>query len=149
MLVKPSAAAAPAANVYDNEQLLATTPYGQFGIAWSTSGVKAWHADSGGVRYQTPWFTLAGGAWAMIEVTYNGTTLSIDVNHSGSPQTVSAANINLVVTGTIPLIMGANYTASNCTTESVLVCGVAPSVLTPTNLANIKSAFNSTYGLSL
>lgn len=142
----PPTADAPSANIYDNKQLISSTPYGQFGVAWSEEGLKGWHGDTPGFRYETAWMPCPPATVVMISLTYNGTILSLDIDHSGEPETVAAATAGFVIEPTpIYLRLGVNY-AGNYTAEDVLFSGTAGFALDDEELTNIKLAFDAMVG---
>lgn len=143
VLVKPTSAPAPHAQVYNNDMFIATIPI-YFGICWSTSGVKAFHYD--GAYKETAWVACAADAYAMVHVTYDGTNISLAVNN-GAPVTIAAGNI-LNLSG-VNLNVSRGGDTISYAAEDVLEVITAPSVLNGTALSDIKSYFNSRYALSL
>lgn len=133
---------------YDYDQLIASPGYGKFGIAYTSSGVRAWHADTGGTFYKTDWKTCPSGQFAMVAVTYNGTTLSIDVNQSGAPKTIPAGHVHLTTSPTIQMLLGLNYFTNFLGMDVMAVC-VAPTALSGADLDNVKIAFEDIIGSSL
>lgn len=135
---------------YEHEQLIASSPYGQQGISWSVNGVRAWHSDANGIRYKTPWKACSTNTWAMVAVTFGAGTLAIDVNESGSPETISAVNLGISIPPTpIYLQLGVNYANAVFTEMELMVLGIAPTKLSGVNLAGVKSAFETILGNAL
>lgn len=145
VLVKPTAAIAAAGGVYDNKQIVANGGgFGQFGMAWSTSGVKAWHDINGGTKKETGWLACPSDAYAVLTQTFDGSTLGISLNN-GTPTTVaSVGNMSITGLGAMPLRVGINYGATYGQ-EDVLEIITAPSTLSGANLTSIYSYLKATY----
>ncbi len=140
MLVRPKSAASAAGNIYDNDQIVSDSG-GNFGVAWSSSGVAAWHYD--GDWTATGWTALTGNTWAMVSSVYNGTDMSCRVNN-GTAATQAQGNVSgLGVT----LRLGQNF-GSVFTEMDVAELMISDTELT-TQLADVKSYFNTRYGLAL
>lgn len=110
--------------------------------ASGTIKASGWHYDTG---YKSPTGLTVGTAWAMVSTTFNGSTISTDVNNSGAPSTVTAANAG-GLSGTFT--MGRSQSGS-FPAFSILELMAAQSVISGANLSNIKSYFNSRYALSI
>lgn len=102
-----------------------------------------WHWDG---AYRTVAGKTISTAWAMVATTFNGATISTDVNNSGSPSTLGVAADVGGLAGTFTL--GRSQTG-NFPAMSILELMTAQTVLSAGNLASIKSYFNSRYALSL
>ena len=145
LLAKPTGAAAPAGSVYDNQQLVANgDDFAIFGTAWSTSGVKGWHAETGPTYKETNWAACAADAYSMVAQTFGGGTLGIAVNN-GTPETVaSAGNLSITGLGNMPLRVARNYGAT-FTQMDLLEVLVFDRLLNGTEQTNVLSYFKATY----
>lgn len=108
-----------------------------------TMKVAGWHYDTG---YKTP---VAGKALTaglnMVSTTFNGTTISTDVNLSGAPVTITAANAG-GLSGN--LVIGRSQSL-NYPVMKIREAMASKLVLDSATLGNIKSYFNSEHGLAL
>lgn len=153
MLVKASGAAAPAANVYDNPQLFGTSRQtlgiATMGIAWSTSGVNAWHETvSGSTWVQTGWVAMSASAWHLVTVTYNGSNLVLGVDNVTS-STIAAGNIVSADLNQCLTFLGDNYNHAHFAAMDVLEVFVAQSSQSSI-IGNLKTGYiNPRYALSL
>jgi hypothetical protein len=91
-LFKATSAAAPTAAPYTDPQIVGENTDGDVGIAFTTSGVSAFHFDGGGYQATTP-IARATGLWTLANAFYNGTQISCALN-GGTPQTVTAASMS-------------------------------------------------------
>ncbi len=138
ILVKPVGGAAPNANAYADQKLYSHSGDIQ-GISWTTSGVRAFHFN--GVNFTpTSHVACSAGAWHMVAVTYDGTTLSISVDN-GTPATIARGNVgSLGASALLTLSKG----DANFAQEDVLEVAVSQANLSA-SLAGIYQYFKATY----
>ncbi len=141
ILVKPTAPAAPSGVEINDDPLLGDNG-GNWGIVYTTSGVQGVHAD--------PTYRLTGNvaitadAWSMVSLILTGGTLSLRVNN-GAAATVAAGALAGI--GAQLVQIGKNYATARPAFDCLEV--MTSKVSLAANLADIKSYFNSRYGLSL
>lgn len=148
LLVFPRGGAAPAGIVYDNQQLVADGG-AVFGLAWSTSGVKAWH-DATGIK-QTAWVPCSANAWHWIDVKYDGTNLMVRVD-GGAWASIASGNPGAAGWTGAFLRIGRNWNATTpvYTSELIAELMMASSAVSDATLSNRRTSYgNSRYGLSL
>jgi hypothetical protein len=138
--------AAPAANVYDNAQLMADNG-GGIGVAFSSSGVKAYHSDSGGLK-QTGWAAMSTAAYHLVEWWYDGTDLHIAVDGVEGTSVTAGTTDPL---GALTVCVGRDYAATTFADMLLLELRVAPTDLTLTSgfRADVLAYVETQYGLSL
>lgn len=140
VLARAGALAAAVATFID--ACLITEPNGQWGIAVSASGARAFTND--GANKATGFVTFGTSTWTWIEAWYDGTTLSISSN-GGTPATVAAGSL------TSPNLRTPTLAGSGA--SSFFNGQIAEVVLSNATLlasrANLKSYINTRYGLSL
>jgi hypothetical protein len=143
VLVNPSGAAAPSGTIYQDDLIVGSS--GDLGgIAYSTSGVAAYHYD--GVSWKTTAWTALAAGWNMVSVTFSAGTISMRVNQ-GAAVTVAAGNAASL--GVAALIFGRTNAGFSYTAQNLLEVITADTALSSGDLDIIKSYFNTTYGLTL
>lgn len=136
------ASTAAATDFYDDPTLFGDVS-GNWGLVFTASGVRAGKYTSS--SQQTTHIAQATGAWFLAAMTYDGTDIVCYVNSTTSTKTVvgtpGALSGNLKI--------GKNYTGAKLLQGRALELMTAQSVLSGSDIANIRSYFNTTYGLSL
>jgi hypothetical protein len=140
-LVMPRSASAPAGAIYDNEQIVADNG-GVLGIAWSTSGVAAWHFDTD--FRETAWVPCSADAFHRIEMTFGAGTLSISVD-GGTPATRAVGNVAGL--GACRLRVARNY-GSVFTSMRLADLMMAATLLDGATLTSIRTSYDANrYGV--
>lgn len=142
LLINAASAAAPAGNIFDNPGLL-TENGGNWGIVYNTDGVNVYHNDG---SYKVATKTCSTGAWHVVDVSYNGTTLSVQVD-AGTAATVAAGTLGSIVGAVFRI--GGNYNAAVKFTGDMMEAISAQDPLVSTVPSSFKSYLNSRYALSL
>lgn len=104
LLVRADTAAATAAGEFYEDAAIITEANGGWGVAFTTSGVRAGNYD--GAFKKTGWVALGTATWAWVEAWLSGGVLSISVD-GGTPATVSAGNLTSLAAR--PMRLGANF----------------------------------------
>ena len=142
LLVNFTAAAAPAAAIYDNPGVVVENG-GNWGIVFNTNGVSCYHNDG---TYKVATRACAISGWHEVDVTYDGTTLTVYVDG------VAGAGVAAGTLGTIAgsvLHVGRNYSGAVYQGMLLAETRLAQSAFSPTVLNSIKADDNLRYGLSL
>lgn len=139
-----AALAAPATHIYDNPQLIADNG-GNLGVAFSTSGVAAYHTD-GSIK-ATGWQALSISTPHFVEWWYDGANIHIAVD--GVEGTPSSSTTTVDSIGAITVRVGVDQSGGLAFTDmSLWEIRVAPTDLSA-NSADILAYINTRYGLSL
>lgn len=129
---------------YSNAALFASTS-GGMGLAFSTSGVSAWHFDNS--NYNTIQVAASAGAFHLAIVVYDGTDLTTYVDSlSGSAQSRSNVGVSVL---SYTMFVGKNYNASQYFDGRILEFGLSKNAFSASERLNIKGYVNGKYGLSL
>lgn len=145
-LIKLNAAAAPAAQIYDNPQIIAGAG-GTFGFAFNTNGMNGYQTSGAGFPFDTTAFGT--GAWGMCRFKRDATKLYTALNSGAwSAGTVCASgNISVAARSTI---FGRDDDVGNAFLNAdVLEIITSKLELSDANHTSIRSYFNSRYVLSL
>lgn len=144
VLFNASSLAAQAANFYD-DAALATDNGGNWGLMVNSSGVRAGVFDSS--THQTTAISVGTGAWHMAAMRFTGGTIKCRVDSTDAANVTSVGNIGGFPASTP--FFGKNFAVAAFYAGSILEIMTVKSALADSDLANIKSYFNSRYALSL
>jgi hypothetical protein len=136
-------AAAAAGNIYDNALLVGDNG-GSSGVAFSSSGVAAFHTDGGGVK-ATGWKAVTLDTPTLIEWWYDGTDLHIAVDGVEGTSVAAGSATGL---GTSKFDVGRNNGATAFADMLLAELRVAPTDLSA-NSASVLAYVNDRYGLAL
>ncbi len=141
------AATADAGNAdsYVNPPIVADATQGAIGIGFTTSGVRAWHQVGG--DYASVALAATTGAWHLVQVRYDGTTLQTRID-GGSWSNQTRGHVSATALGAQPQF-GMNYASNKFFNGKVMEIIVAPSALSDANCDNILDYTNARYALSL
>jgi hypothetical protein len=143
LLVNVGANAAPAANAYQDAALVCDGGTGAWGIGVNSDEVRVYHAHTG--VYTTLAQPITQG-WHVIDVAYDGTTLSLSVDGNDA---VTATVAALNGFGTDAFLIGANYDASAYFAGDIAEILVCDQPLTGISASAIKSYLEARYALDL
>ncbi len=141
MLINATAASAPSAHPYTDRGILGGDG-GNWGVAFTTSGVTAFHYD--GTIYQVATKPCALNGWHAIDVSYAATALTISVDGVASVPTSTGALPNSAGN----FIVGSQFNSSVFFAGSIADIMIAKTSLAATS-ANIISYYNARYALSI
>jgi hypothetical protein len=116
------------------------------GVAGSgASGVfRFGHSDV--TDFNSASVAISTATWTMVAATYNGTNVEVTKN-AGSAATQAVGTVTGLASSSAAV--GRNYLSAQFFDGKVLEIMAADTALSGANLTNIKSYFNSRYGLSL
>lgn len=139
-LVKPTAASAPSGNFYDDPAIYHDSN-ADLCLTYTTSGFGA-IAYSG--SYKTKYVACATGAYHLIMMRWNGSTLGLTLD-SAAESTTPCSTLT-IFSGTT--VLGQGY-GGGFLVADMLELIMANTAFTNATYANIKSYVNTRYGLSL
>lgn len=144
VLVNPNNPGATNANPYSEQQILGDTG-AVWGLTYSTSGVRAFHQDSGGIK-ATGYVAIAANTWSLVDVKYDGTNIQIRVN-GGAWTTVAAGSaVSLNATN---FRVGRNF-STTYTNMLLAEIGIAASTFADGTLNSFRTSYiDPRYALSL
>lgn len=147
VLAKASASTAAATDFYDDPGLLAPSS-GNTSLAFTSSGVRMGTFDT--AARQTVSIAQPTGAWFMAAGRIASGNVKCRVSSAGSTTDATPVAIpGSPLTLGSDLYIGKNYAAAKWFAGDVLEIMMSKTALSDADLANIKSYFNSRYGLSL
>lgn len=141
VLANADASTAAASDFYDDPGFVMDAG-GNAGLVFTSSGVRAgvFAASTG----QTTHIAQSTGAWFMAAMRYDGTNVKCRVNSTDATPVAKGSP-----TMSANTVFGRNYAGAKFFDGKVLEIMTAKTALSDADLTNIKSYFNSRYGLSL
>lgn len=137
---------AGAASRYLNAQFWTDSVSALAGLGFSDAGVTAQMHDGTGHRELVK--ACSTGIWVCAFLVHSGTTLSLDINESGTPATISTSGSYAGGSGN-PVRFGARYDAGRFFSGDVLQYGFAASALSAPTRAGILQHARVKFGLTL
>jgi hypothetical protein len=141
VVANPTVLAAPAGQVYLNPAIIGENA-GEWGLVVSSNGIQGWHW-TGTLAVATAPISILAGIWRLIEWSYDGTTMSCQVN-ARAPLTTTGAPIGSI-TPTVQL--GTAWVGTpffTGTIASVIVCNQK---LNTNEAAAVRGYLSSKYGI--
>lgn len=142
-----AALSAPSASPFNDQQIINDSS-SNFGLAVNSSGARAYNYD--GVSYKdtstTGYVAFSTNTWTMLTATNNGSALKLNKNAGTDVSIASASGFSF---GSISLRVGRNFAGAVYNQMDIAEILLFNSALTGAQQSNIKSYFNTRYGLSL
>lgn len=120
---------------------------GDFGLAFSSVGVRAWHKDSGG-GYGGVTLACSTGAWHAVQVVYDGTNLKVRLD-GGSWSTLAKSNVASAPLTAIRLRLGANYSAGKFFDGRVPHFSISNTAISDANLLGVLYYLKNKFGVNV